>query len=316
LLYVAIRLEQFEGALQRSADLPFLQLPAGRFAWRWLKEKTAGTISGYCAASIKRKAMPWQPDPKEGFVRCKRFQVSEHSLEPRFYGEDVFALAKFPLPQPLGLPVGIAGLDLHISVACPWVDVSPDSIQRLAIPWSTVPRDGRIRSNGRRAQRVYLGADIERLFIDPVTKPISPELTANEEPAKRSDLSDLPLGVAAGGAALSAGKLTLAACGTFWDGKAGFSSACMPVAADLPGFSLTVKSAAGGKMLPPAATSGPNGKTEKRSPAGLPPSWEKPMQDRQVPQRQEDTDILRHAPLRGVTREGRQGDANEQQQLL
>jgi hypothetical protein len=64
-------------------------------------------------------------------------------------------------------------------------------------------------------------------------------------------------------------KASVSMSGTLWDTGAGFNGLRVPVAADLPGFSLSSDDTSGGKIVPPEATSSTKGKTENRCPAGL-----------------------------------------------
>jgi hypothetical protein len=299
-----------ESQQQRGAALPFLLLPNRLYVWRWLKAKTASEIAQCSDTTIKRWSIRWQAEFVPGRVRQKRLQLGAPEPEPRYYGQDVQALAKNGQKFSFSSPVEVEDLELPIEDAATLMDLSRDSIERRLIP-DDMPVTGSIRFKAQGAHRRCVGADLMGLLRTPplitcaASHPNSPAQT--KALTLRNNPVSPTIGLT-GQSAIVLVKATVPASGTFRDTEGGFSSLFVPIAAYLPGFSLPVDDADGGKMLPQEPTSRTKGKTENTCPAGLRPFGRKKSHSTQVIEFQWDASQNPHSSLRSVTPAGRQGD--------
>jgi hypothetical protein len=164
---------------------------------RWMKCKTAARLLSFSPATIFRRRLEMQDDYVSYRIRYMELQLRpDGELLKRYFGPDVFALGKNPVPsqtvryvpilliEPPAIEANSSFFDaqetddslwLRINPACEYLDVTPDVIQRRAIPVEEtkmfVPyhvryEERRLNAGGRRYRR-YFKPDLASWLVQP-----------------------------------------------------------------------------------------------------------------------------------------------------
>jgi hypothetical protein len=163
---------------------------------RWLKCKTAARYLGFAPVTISRRGLEWQANHELYRIRWMYLRLSADKAPlRRYFGPDVFAMGKNPVPRDMVKYVPILMIEppakrdssffdaqetddslwLRINPACEYLDVSPDVIQRRGIcieeargyvPFHVRYEERQLSERGR-VYRRYFKPDLAAWLIKP-----------------------------------------------------------------------------------------------------------------------------------------------------